>query len=51
MFSPDSDQIGFCFGSANLRNRAAFEAPGPADTAVQQILAQSGVACELLLWL
>lgn len=29
--------MGFCLGSANLENRAAIEAPGPADTAVEQI--------------
>lgn len=37
VFSPDSGQTGFCLGSANLGNRAAIEAPGPADTAVEQI--------------
>lgn len=37
MFSPDLGQIGFCLGSANLGNRAAIEAPGSADTAVEQI--------------
>lgn len=29
--------MGFCLGSANLGNRAAIEAPGSADTAVEQI--------------
>lgn len=29
--------MGFCLGSANVGNSAAIEAPGPVDTAVEQI--------------